>query len=67
MIEAFELGDIVEMKKEHPCGSKQFEITRVGADIKIRCINCDRVVMIPRSKFVKGAKKVVKKANKEIS
>ena len=37
MIEVFNLGDIVEMKKQHPCGSNQFEIIRVGADIKIKC------------------------------
>ena len=37
MIETFELGDIVEMKKEHPCGNKNFEIIRVGADVKIKC------------------------------
>ena len=65
MVEAFELGDIVEMKKEHPCGTNLFEVTRLGADIKIKCCKCERVVMIPRSKFVKGAKKIVKKANEE--
>ncbi|MGL4772139.1 MAG: DUF951 domain-containing protein [Clostridium sp.] len=67
MIETFDLGDVVEMKKEHPCGTNLFEVTRLGADIKIKCVNCNRVVMIPRSKFVKGAKKIVKKANEENS
>lgn len=59
MIEAFDLGDIVEMKKQHPCGSNKFEIIRVGADIKIKCTQCGRIVMIPRSKFQKEAKKIV--------
>lgn len=59
MIEEFDLGDIVEMKKTHPCGNKNFEIIRVGADIKIKCTNCERIVMLPRSKFQKGAKKLV--------
>lgn len=59
MIETFELGDIVEMKKEHPCGEKNFEIIRVGADVKIKCVKCGRIVMIPRSKFQKGAKKII--------
>lgn len=59
MIENFKLGDIVEMKKQHPCGSNQFEIIRVGADIKIKCAKCGRIVMIPRGKFQKEAKKIV--------
>ena len=59
MIDKFDLGDIVEMKKQHPCGSNQFEIIRVGADIKIKCTGCGRIVMIPRSKFTKEAKKIV--------
>lgn len=59
MIEIFNLGDIVEMKKLHPCGSNQFEIIRVGADIKIKCAGCGRIVMIPRGKFKKEAKKIV--------
>lgn len=62
MIESFNLGDIVQMKKQHPCGVNEFEVTRVGADIKIRCVGCGRIVMIPRSQFVKSAKKVVIKA-----
>ena len=59
MIEVFNLGDIVEMKKQHPCGSNKFEIIRVGADIKIKCTGCGRIVMIPRGKFKKEAKKIV--------
>jgi len=59
MIESFNLGDIVEMKKQHPCGTSQFEIIRVGADIKIKCTGCGRIVMIPRGKFKKEAKKIV--------
>ena len=62
MIENFNLGDIVQMKKQHPCGTYEFEIIRVGADIKIKCTGCGRIVMIPRSKFIKGAKKIVSEA-----
>ena len=58
----YDLGDIIEMKKEHPCHkSKEWEIIRMGADIKIKCVQCERIVMLPRAKFEKGAKKVVKK------
>ncbi|MBU5454302.1 DUF951 domain-containing protein [Caproiciproducens sp. MSJ-32] len=60
MIENFDLGDIVQMKKQHPCGNNKFEITRLGADIKIKCIECGRIVMLPRSKFQKNAKKIIK-------
>ena len=59
MVDNFELGDIIQMKKQHPCGEHNFEVIRVGADIKIKCIGCGRIVMIPRSKFVKLAKKKI--------
>ena len=59
MVEQFELGDIVEMKKQHPCGEKNFKIIRIGADVKIKCLGCERIVMLPRNKFVKGAKKII--------
>lgn len=47
----FDLGDIVRMKKKHPCGSFNWEVIRMGADIKIRCQGCGRMVMMPRSEF----------------
>ncbi len=50
------LGDIVIMKKPHPCGSKEFEITRLGVDYKLRCTGCGREVMIPRIKADKNIK-----------
>jgi len=59
MADKFNLGDIVELKKTHPCGSKEWEIIRVGADIKIKCTVCGRLVMLPRSKFEKDVKKIV--------
>ena len=54
----YKLGSIVIMKKEHPCKTNKFEIVRVGADIKIKCINCGRVVMMSRVEFNKKIKKV---------
>lgn len=54
----YNLGDMIEMKKQHPCGSKIWKVTRVGVDIKIKCQGCDHVVMIPRIKFEKRLKKV---------
>lgn len=65
MIEKFELGDVVQMKKQHPCGSYEWEVIRLGADIKIKCVGCGRLVMLPRVKFQKDAKKVVRSVEKE--
>lgn len=56
----YKLGSIVEMKKQHPCGSTEFEITRIGVDIKIKCINCGRMIMLSRVDFNKKIKKVLK-------
>ena len=47
------------MKKPHPCGSNEWEITRIGADIKIRCIKCGRSIMMTRIEFNKKLKKVI--------
>lgn len=58
----YNVGDIVETKKDHPCGSKQWEVIRVGADFKIKCLGCGRIVMLPRPQFEKSVKKVVKAA-----
>ena len=55
----YKIGSIVIMKKEHPCGSNQFEITRVGIDIKIKCCQCGRSIMLPRVEFNKKLKKVI--------
>ncbi|MGI5997613.1 MAG: DUF951 domain-containing protein [Lutispora sp.] len=61
----FNVGDIVETRKVHPCGSNQWEVTRVGADFKMKCLGCGRVVMLPRVKFEKSVKKAIKSAESE--
>ncbi len=59
----YDLGDIVEMKKEHPCHkSKEWKIIRMGADIRIKCMGCQSSVLMPRSKFESKLKKIVRKA-----
>jgi hypothetical protein len=60
MIKEYDIGTVVQMKKQHPCGSYEWEIIRLGADIKIKCTGCSRIVMLPRNKFEKDAKKVIK-------
>ena len=61
----YKLGDIVELKKPHPCTShsKIFEIVRVGADLKIKCLGCGNVIIISRDNFNKRFKKVIKDKN----
>lgn len=54
------VGDTVLMKKPHPCGAREFTITRIGADFKIRCAGCGREMMLPRSKVEKNIKEIKK-------
>ena len=54
------IGDILLMKKSHPCGSSRFLVLRIGMDFKIRCEGCGREVMAPRSKIEKRIKKIIR-------
>ena len=66
MIE-YGLNDIVEMKKEHPCHkSKYWQIIRMGADIKIKCLGCGTSIMFPRSEFERKLKKVIDHQEQEV-
>ncbi|MDD3206910.1 MAG: DUF951 domain-containing protein [Bacilli bacterium] len=60
-VPVYQLFDIVEMKKEHPCATrtKRFQIVRVGADIKIMCLGCGNVIMLTRYDFNKRIRKVI--------
>lgn len=53
------LGSTVEVKKPHPCCGKEFTLTRVGMDVKLKCTTCGREVMLPRKKAEKAIKKVL--------
>jgi hypothetical protein len=61
-VKTYELGDVVEMKKQHPCGTNEWKVIRLGADVRIKCEGCQHSVMIPRREFEKKMKKIVKKA-----
>ncbi|AZS18035.1 DUF951 domain-containing protein [Paenibacillus motobuensis] len=61
----FQLGDIVQMKKNHPCGSNEMEIIRMGMDIRIKCVGCKHSVLVPRAKFEKNMKKVLRSTASE--
>lgn len=52
----YQVGDIIEMKKKHPCGSKNWKITRVGIDFKFECMGCGHVIMLEREKALKVIK-----------
>ena len=57
----YQIGDIVQTKKQHPCGSTLCEITRVGVDVKLKCLGCGHIVMIERPKALKMIVKKIEK------
>ncbi len=54
------VGDVLLMKKSHPCGNSRFLVLRIGMDFKIRCEGCGREIMAPRSKIEKRIKKIIR-------
>lgn len=54
----YQVGDIITLKKGHPCGENKWEILRTGADIKLRCLGCEKVVWLPRIDFDKRIRKI---------
>jgi len=61
----FQLNDIVEMKKQHPCGENRWQIIRMGMDIRMKCLGCDHSVLIPRRQFTKRLKRILERAEEE--
>jgi hypothetical protein len=60
MLPVYRLGDVVQMRKEHACGGDLWEVMRIGMDFRIKCLQCGRVVMLPRRKFERAVKRVVR-------
>ena len=56
-----QIGDILEMKKAHPCGEKRWEVLRTGADFRLKCLGCGHEVMTPRFKAAKHIRHIHKK------
>lgn len=54
------IGDVLRLKKEHPCGSSLWEVERVGADFRLRCQGCQRQVMVPREKIEKRIRRILR-------
>lgn len=57
-----QLGDVLKLKKQHPCGSREWEVLRVGADFRLKCMGCGHQIMIPRKNLEKNVKDITKKA-----
>ena len=57
----YEVGDIVTLKKPHPCGSREWEILRIGADFRLKCMGCGHQIMTPRKLVEKNTKDLRKK------
>ena len=62
----YEIGDIVKLKKKHPCGSFEWEVLRVGADFRLKCIGCGHQIMIARRLVEKTPGEFGKKGNKDL-
>ena len=58
MVMELRLGDVVRLRKPHPCGGFDWEVVRLGADIRIKCLVCERLVMLARSELQKRTKSV---------
>lgn len=57
----FQIGDVIKLKKAHPCGTNAWQITRVGMDFKLKCTGCGHLVMLPRKQVEKSFRGVVSK------
>ena len=58
----FKVGDVIILKKPHPCGSKEWEILRVGMDFRLKCMGCGHQIMVPRKAVTKNFKGFAKNA-----
>ena len=57
------VGDRVRLKKPHPCGSSEWEVIRTGADVKVKCAGCGRIVMLPRLRFESRVRELLPRAD----
>lgn len=64
-VKRFNVGDILEMKKNHPCGGKKMRVVRTGSDIRVACINCGRDMLVPRIKLERNIRKIMTVSDKE--
>lgn len=62
-----QVGDILKMKKQHPCGSTEWEVLRIGADFRLKCTGCGHQIMIPRVKAEKNVRGITRGITREIT
>ena len=55
----YQLSDVIQMKKPHPCGENKWRIIRVGMDVKIKCLKCGHIVMLSHEVFIKRLKRIL--------
>jgi hypothetical protein len=55
----YSLGDTVQMKKQHPCGENKWRVIRTGMDVKIKCLGCGHIVMLPHEEFIKRLRRII--------
>ena len=60
-------GDVIRMKKPHPCGSVTWEVLRIGQDFRLKCSGCGRQVMMKRTDAEKGVREIIRPENEEVS
>jgi len=60
-------GDVIRMKKPHPCGSVTWEVLRIGQDFRLKCSGCGRQVMMKRTAAEKGVREIIRQENEEVS
>ena len=65
MADRFDVGDIIKMKKPHPCGSSEWEILRTGADFRLKCMGCGHQIMVSRKLVEKNTRRITKKEQQD--
>ncbi|SHI36678.1 hypothetical protein SAMN02745751_00145 [Dethiosulfatibacter aminovorans DSM 17477] len=65
MDEKLNVGDVIRLKKQHPCGGYDWEIMRIGTDFRIKCTTCDRQIWLPRREVMRRVTKVVSRKEEE--
>lgn len=60
-----QVGDILQLKKQHPCGSREWEVLRIGADFRLKCAGCGHQIMIARRQAEKNVKKILPKSSED--
>ena len=65
MADRFDVGDVIKMKKPHPCGSHEWEVLRVGADFRLKCMGCGHHIMVARRLVEKNTRQITKKTEGE--